>query len=250
MYERQHGNEFEVGSYAHRPILMDPDDIPSIAEAALSPTMLPFTQEDFDPQLEDALELFPEVVGDEKAGVKLAINGLLSLTPGRQPDHRRDAGGQGPLVRRGDLDQGGARDRPLRRRVDDERRARDRPARLGHRPVLRPPPDRSSTSRRARPRATTRPTASSTRWSSGRPTAACGSRRSTSARRRSAPSSSRPRAGSGRTGTARTSRSSPSTATASCRARPSGNRAGGRRSSTPSTSRCAIGPGWWTCPRS
>jgi glycine cleavage system aminomethyltransferase T/glycine/D-amino acid oxidase-like deaminating enzyme len=85
MYERQHGNEFEIGSYAHRPILMDPDDIPSIAEAALSPTMLPFTQEDFDPQLEDALELFPDIVGDEKAGVKLAINGLLSLTPDGNP---------------------------------------------------------------------------------------------------------------------------------------------------------------------
>jgi glycine cleavage system aminomethyltransferase T/glycine/D-amino acid oxidase-like deaminating enzyme len=85
MYERQHGNEFEVGSYAHRAILMDPDDIPSIAESALSPTMLPFTQDDFDPQLEDALELFPDVMGDEKAGVKLAINGLLSLTPDGNP---------------------------------------------------------------------------------------------------------------------------------------------------------------------
>jgi len=85
MYERQHGNEFEIGSYAHRPILMDPDDIPSIAESALSPTMLPFTQEDFDPQLEDSLELFPDIVGDEKAGVKLAINGLLSLTPDGNP---------------------------------------------------------------------------------------------------------------------------------------------------------------------
>jgi glycine cleavage system aminomethyltransferase T/glycine/D-amino acid oxidase-like deaminating enzyme len=85
MYERQHGNEFEIGSYAHRAILMDPDDIPSIAESALSPTMLPFTQEDFDPQLEDSLELFPDIVGDEKAGVKLAINGLLSLTPDGNP---------------------------------------------------------------------------------------------------------------------------------------------------------------------
>jgi glycine cleavage system aminomethyltransferase T/glycine/D-amino acid oxidase-like deaminating enzyme len=85
MYERQHGNEFEVGSYAHRAILMDPDDIPSIAEAALSPTMLPFTQDDFDPQLEDALELFPDVMGDERAGMKLAINGLLSLTPDGNP---------------------------------------------------------------------------------------------------------------------------------------------------------------------
>jgi glycine cleavage system aminomethyltransferase T/glycine/D-amino acid oxidase-like deaminating enzyme len=85
MYERQHGTGFEVGSYAHRAILMDPDDIPSIAASALSPTMLPFTQEDFDPQLEDALELFPEIVGDESVGVKLAINGLLSLTPDGNP---------------------------------------------------------------------------------------------------------------------------------------------------------------------
>ncbi len=85
MYERQHGTGFEIGSYAHRAILMEPDDIPSIEASALSPTMLPFTQEDFDPQLEDALELFPDLVGDEKAGVKLAINGLLSLTPDGNP---------------------------------------------------------------------------------------------------------------------------------------------------------------------
>jgi glycine cleavage system aminomethyltransferase T/glycine/D-amino acid oxidase-like deaminating enzyme len=81
MYERQHGSEFEIGSYAHRPILWEPDDIPSIEHSALSPTQLPFTQEDFDPQMEDALELFPDILTDERVGVKLAINGLLSLTP-------------------------------------------------------------------------------------------------------------------------------------------------------------------------
>jgi glycine cleavage system aminomethyltransferase T len=85
MYERQHGTGFEIGSYAHRAILMEADDIPSIEASALSPTMLPFTKEDFDPQLEDALELFPAIVGDEKVGVKLAINGLLSLTPDGNP---------------------------------------------------------------------------------------------------------------------------------------------------------------------
>ena len=85
MYERQHGTGFEIGSYAHRAILMEADDIPSIEASALSPTMLPFTQEDFDPQLEDSLELFPEIVGDESVGVKLAINGLLSLTPDGNP---------------------------------------------------------------------------------------------------------------------------------------------------------------------
>ena len=80
MYERQDGQGLEVGSYAHRPILWDPDDIPSIEEAALSPTELPFTQEDFEIQLEHALQLVPEVLGDESVGIKYAINGLLSLT--------------------------------------------------------------------------------------------------------------------------------------------------------------------------
>ncbi len=85
MYERQDGTGLEVGSYAHRPILHDPDEIPSIEEAALSPTELPFTQEDFELQLEHALQLVPEVLGDESVGIKYAINGLLSLTPDGLP---------------------------------------------------------------------------------------------------------------------------------------------------------------------
>jgi glycine cleavage system aminomethyltransferase T/glycine/D-amino acid oxidase-like deaminating enzyme len=85
MYERQHGTGLEVGSYAHRPILHDVDEIPSNAEAALSPTEMPFTQEDFDLQDEHALELMPEIVGDESVGQKYAINGLLSLTPDGMP---------------------------------------------------------------------------------------------------------------------------------------------------------------------
>src|SRR5699024_8852495 len=47
MYERQSGADLEIGSYAHRPILHSADDIPSIEAAALSPTQLPFTEEDF-----------------------------------------------------------------------------------------------------------------------------------------------------------------------------------------------------------
>jgi len=80
MYERQEGTGLEIGSYAHRPITLRPDDIPSIEESALSPTELPFTQNDFDPQMEQALELMPEIVGDETVGVKYAINGVLSVT--------------------------------------------------------------------------------------------------------------------------------------------------------------------------
>jgi glycine cleavage system aminomethyltransferase T/glycine/D-amino acid oxidase-like deaminating enzyme len=85
MYERQDGSGLEVGSYAHRPILHDPDEIPSIEESALSPTELPFTEDDFVQQMEHALELMPEIVGDESVGVKYAINGLLSLTPDSLP---------------------------------------------------------------------------------------------------------------------------------------------------------------------
>ena len=85
MYERQHGGDMEVGSYAHRPIIVPPDEIPSIEESALSPTEMPFTQEDFDPQLEQALELMPELLGDERAGIRYAINGLISMTPDGHP---------------------------------------------------------------------------------------------------------------------------------------------------------------------
>ena len=81
-YERQTAGSMEVGSYAHRAIFMHPDDIPSNEESALSPTELPLTQDDFDPQMEQAIELM-EMLGD--AEIKYAINGLLSLTPDAMP---------------------------------------------------------------------------------------------------------------------------------------------------------------------
>jgi glycine cleavage system aminomethyltransferase T/glycine/D-amino acid oxidase-like deaminating enzyme len=84
-YERQHGQEMEVGSYAHRPILYRAEEIPSIEQAKLSPTELPFTADDFDPQLEQALELMPDVLGNPDVGIRYAINGLLSLTPDGSP---------------------------------------------------------------------------------------------------------------------------------------------------------------------
>ena len=85
MYERQDGTSLEIGSYAHRSIHHDPEEIPSLETAPLSPTELPFTQADFDAQMEHALELMPEILGDASVGVKYAINGLLSLTPDGMP---------------------------------------------------------------------------------------------------------------------------------------------------------------------
>jgi glycine cleavage system aminomethyltransferase T/glycine/D-amino acid oxidase-like deaminating enzyme len=84
-YERQHGADMEVGSYAHRAILHEPEDIPTIEQSKLSPTELPFTDEDFDPQLEQALDLMPELLGADGAEMRYAINGLLSLTCDSNP---------------------------------------------------------------------------------------------------------------------------------------------------------------------
>ncbi len=81
-YERQSAGSMEVGSYAHRPIFHHPDDIPTNEESALSPTELPLTMDDFDPQMEQAIELM-DMLGD--AEIKYAINGLLSLTPDAMP---------------------------------------------------------------------------------------------------------------------------------------------------------------------
>ena len=85
MYERPSGNDMEVGSYQHRPILWDVEDIPSIDEAPLSPTQPPLTEDAFEESMRDALELMPEVLDDPNAGVRHEIDGLLSVTPDGMP---------------------------------------------------------------------------------------------------------------------------------------------------------------------
>ncbi|MFP4589916.1 MAG: FAD-dependent oxidoreductase [Halobacteriales archaeon] len=85
MYERQSGNDMEVGSYEHRPILWDVDDVPSIEEAPLSPTQPPLTQDAFEPSMQHALEIMPEVLDDPNVEIHHEIDGLLSVTPDGGP---------------------------------------------------------------------------------------------------------------------------------------------------------------------
>ncbi|MGH9245346.1 MAG: GcvT family protein [Acidimicrobiales bacterium] len=86
MYERQRGPNLQIGSYAHRAILVDSDDIASVAAAApRGPTELPFTERDFEPQLGQARQIIPEVLQDERVRIVDRINGLLSLTPDGLP---------------------------------------------------------------------------------------------------------------------------------------------------------------------
>ena len=81
MYARQSGADLEIGSYAHEALFVQPRDIPSNAAAKLTPTEMPFTPEHFDPYVETVLELYPTIVGNEKVGIKHAINGLMSFVP-------------------------------------------------------------------------------------------------------------------------------------------------------------------------
>ncbi|MFB6227049.1 MAG: FAD-dependent oxidoreductase [Halobacteriales archaeon] len=85
MYERPSGNDMEVGSYQHRPILWDVEEILSIDEAPLSPTQPPLTEDAFEQSMMDALDLMPDVLDDPEAGVRYEIDGLLSQTPDGAP---------------------------------------------------------------------------------------------------------------------------------------------------------------------
>ena len=234
MYERQTSGSMEVGSYAHRPIFHSPDEIPSISEARISPTELPFTADDFDDQLEDALELMPEILSG--AEIKYSINGLLSLTPDAMPligetvevSNLWSAAAiwikEGPGTGTGGSG------------VDDHTATPSSIPTPQTSPVSTPTPAPSITCAPAAPSISTRPTGSFTPVSNG-------PRSVTSACRRFIPgpvisvrSTSRPVVGSGLTGM---NRMRPwSIITASKTAPTSGIAAGGRRSRAPSTWPC------------
>ena len=203
-YERQHGGDMEVGSYAHRPILYDPEEIPSIQQSTLSPTELPFTSDDFDLQLEQALELMPDILGNPAVGIRYAINGLLSLTPDGAP-----VLGESPEVKglwsaaAVWIKEGPGVGRTVAEWMVDGTPG-DRPALLGHRPLL---PDAAHP--RARARAHQRGVQQDVRHRAPRRAVGLGPRRAAEpdARAASASSvrcSSRRRAGSGRSGTSPT----------------------------------------------
>lgn len=80
MYERQRWGEMQIGSYAHRAILHEPESLARVGAAALSPTQLPLSEADFSEPLEHARQLFP-ILRDPLLQRTLAIDGLLSLTP-------------------------------------------------------------------------------------------------------------------------------------------------------------------------
>ena len=167
MYERQSEDAMQVGSYAHRPILVHPDDIPSLAEAERSPTELPFTSGDFAPQLEQAREIMGTLLAGSE--MRYAVNGLLSPDPRRAAGAGGDGRGGEAVVGRGCLGQGRPGHGAARRGVDHLRLpAPVRSARVRRHPILSPRAGLCSTFASAAASTSTRPTASCIRASSGR----------------------------------------------------------------------------------
>ncbi|MBF9066657.1 GcvT family protein [Streptacidiphilus fuscans] len=92
LYFREHVDRIGIGSYAHRPLPVDLDaldaldgpgdggdlDRPAASDAPVMPSMLAFTEEDFEPSWNDARALLP-ALGSAK--VEEGFNGVFSFTP-------------------------------------------------------------------------------------------------------------------------------------------------------------------------
>jgi glycine cleavage system T protein len=83
MYFRQHGDCYGIGSYQHKPLLVDPDDILSPKEAPVMPSVKRFTEEHFQKAWSSAIALLPALEKAEDFPYK--INGMMSFTPDSMP---------------------------------------------------------------------------------------------------------------------------------------------------------------------
>jgi glycine cleavage system aminomethyltransferase T/glycine/D-amino acid oxidase-like deaminating enzyme len=82
LYYRERHDTLGIGYYGHRPLPVDPDDILSVEEAEVMPTVLRFTEEDFAPAWEATRNLLPST---QETKVEEGINGLFSFTTDGMP---------------------------------------------------------------------------------------------------------------------------------------------------------------------
>ncbi|MFJ8676905.1 FAD-dependent oxidoreductase [Streptomyces sp. NPDC093589] len=90
LYFREHpaddpatgGFRIGIGSYAHRPLPVDPYAVPAFDDAPVMPSSLPFTHDDFAPSWEDSAWLLPAL---EDSSVEDGFNGVFSFTPDGMP---------------------------------------------------------------------------------------------------------------------------------------------------------------------
>ena len=84
LYFREHIDRIGIGSYAHRPLPVDPFTVPAYDEAPVMPSSYPFTPEDFAPSWEDCRWLLPALAGDA-VEIEEGFNGVFSFTPDGMP---------------------------------------------------------------------------------------------------------------------------------------------------------------------
>ena len=82
LYVRERFDGVGIGSYGHRPMPVATADIPSVADAEVMPSVLPFTEDDFAPAWAESRRLLPSL-GAAQLGE--AFNGLFSFTTDDMP---------------------------------------------------------------------------------------------------------------------------------------------------------------------
>ena len=78
LYFREHVDRLGIGAYGHRPMPIDPATLLSPREAAVMPSVLDFTPDDFDESWGWARDLIPDL---RESAVESGINGVFSFTP-------------------------------------------------------------------------------------------------------------------------------------------------------------------------
>lgn len=82
LYFRQRFDGLGIGYYGHRPMPVDPDDIASVDEAEIMPSVLAFTPGDFAPAWDETRRLLPATAAAE---IVEGVNGLFSFTTDHLP---------------------------------------------------------------------------------------------------------------------------------------------------------------------
>ncbi|MFF8728755.1 FAD-dependent oxidoreductase [Streptomyces sp. NPDC015171] len=86
LYFREHTDRIGIGSYAHRPLPVDPFAVPAYdaarAQDMAMPSSYPFTAEDWAPSWEDCRRLLPAL---RESAIETGFNGVFSFTPDGMP---------------------------------------------------------------------------------------------------------------------------------------------------------------------
>ncbi|MQA02011.1 MAG: FAD-dependent oxidoreductase [Streptosporangiales bacterium] len=82
LYYRERGDLMGIGYYGHRPMPLTADDLVPYDDAEIMPSVLRFTDQDFEPAWTESQRLLPSL---SEAKVDEGMNGVFSFTPDNMP---------------------------------------------------------------------------------------------------------------------------------------------------------------------